>query len=404
MLCHLAAPHADQNNRPFFGQPLATMGSQRKKRPQLWNISKNNTKAEASSPYLSARQGSFFYSDLGDLLARWSLITTGAVHFTLSGLPPRSGLSLDIAAPVLSGTPTQADVVRSPLKLQLQAQDFSGVLGELPFVVDVAASSESTNRPPVFLAVLSPLVVDMGARVSVDLSKSFTDPDGDILSFFATGLSPTSGLKVTPDGELTGRPNAADAVGPQPAVLEVSALDVEGSKVSGLFYVFTHVRQPSKGSSEEASSEPSNYSEEVRAAKATINPILDLCQVLGWDAARVGSVHVCGSDRVGPEGSCAEPMLLEGARAMCQTMGARLCTSRELFHGEATSSNSCDESERVWTTSACNAGDGNQPGLSAKSQAAGAAFMSKEPVHCSQVGNVNVPFCARKGREGRECW
>ncbi len=74
--------------------------------------------------------------------------------------------------------------------------------------------------------------VDEDAAVSMDLSGYFSDPDGDTLTFTATGL-PAS-LSLSAEGTLSGTPTNEDSLQP-PFSVTVTATDPQGASVDDTF-------------------------------------------------------------------------------------------------------------------------------------------------------------------------
>ena len=78
---------------------------------------------------------------------------------------------------------------------------------------------------------LQRLLLTAGEPVTKDFTKKFTTTHGP-LTYEATGLPAASGLKVGTDGILTGTPAGVDALAPQPIILEITATDTTGAKVT----------------------------------------------------------------------------------------------------------------------------------------------------------------------------
>jgi hypothetical protein len=92
------------------------------------------------------------------------------------------------------------------------------------------------NQPPV---VVPPGIPDQqatqGTPFSLDVSVHFTDPDGDALTFSASGLPPS--LSISAAGLISGTPTTAD-VRPTPIEVTVTARDPRNAQVSDSFQLF----------------------------------------------------------------------------------------------------------------------------------------------------------------------
>jgi hypothetical protein len=101
------------------------------------------------------------------------------------------------------------------------------------FDIDIAR-----NQPP---EVVPPGIPDQqatqGAPFSLDVSVHFTDPDGDELTFSASGLP--SSLSISATGLISGMPTTADTR-QSPFEVTVTARDPRNAQVSDSFQLFVH--------------------------------------------------------------------------------------------------------------------------------------------------------------------
>jgi hypothetical protein len=147
------------------------------------------------------------------------------LSYSLDGLPAQTGLSIDPDTGIISGTVSAADEAALPITLSARA--FDGVRlrsGTITF------NSGAANQPPVLDQEIADQTVTEGDTVSIDVSGSFSDPDGDALTFTQTGL-PAS-MAISGAGVITGTPIAADVGTP---TVTVTATDPGGASVSDTF-------------------------------------------------------------------------------------------------------------------------------------------------------------------------
>lgn len=91
--------------------------------------------------------------------------------------------------------------------------------------IEVKAGTTSGNRPP---AIVTPQtqISSLGATVSLAISAS--DPDGDVLTYGATGLP--NGLNISPaTGVISGTPSAAGSFSPTVTVTDAARLSASAS-------------------------------------------------------------------------------------------------------------------------------------------------------------------------------
>jgi hypothetical protein len=117
----------------------------------------------------------------------------------------------DDTTATLTGTPTNDDVGTVGNDVTLQVVDAAGRSDTQSFTIDVA----NTNDAPVLVPVgvgTGDQTFAQGDTVNFDTSVGFSDPDGDTLTYSATGLPPN--LALDPNtGILSGTLTNDDAVG-----------------------------------------------------------------------------------------------------------------------------------------------------------------------------------------------
>jgi hypothetical protein len=115
-----------------------------------------------------------------------------ALTFTASGLP--DGLAIDEFSGLISGTLSFAASGSHAVKVVVSD-------GAADSAVDFTWNVANVNRAPALIAP-APQTSAEGETVSVNLSASGSDPDGDPLTFSATGLPP--GLTIGGNGVVSG--------------------------------------------------------------------------------------------------------------------------------------------------------------------------------------------------------
>lgn len=147
------------------------------------------------------------------------------LSYSLDGLPAQTGLSIDPDTGIISGTVSAADEAALPIALSARAFDGARLrTGTITF------SSGAANQPPVLDSAIVDQTVNEGDAVSIDVSGSFSDPDGDALTFSQTGL-PAS-MDISGAGVVSGTPIAADAGTHD---VTVTATDPGGASVSDTY-------------------------------------------------------------------------------------------------------------------------------------------------------------------------
>lgn len=133
-----------------------------------------------------------------------------------------------------------------------------------------------------------------------------------------------------------------------------------------------------------------------RLAKATIpSPLPDTqmnstrhCSDLDWEwAIKESTERVCAVGA--PSTSNCQKLNHAGATSLCESLGARLCTSAELF-ADAGSKSGCDlDVEAVWTSTGCSGGE------HAVAQAGSIVGLAIAPAQCMPLDKqLNVMCCA----------
>ncbi|MEM1182553.1 MAG: FG-GAP-like repeat-containing protein [Acidobacteriota bacterium] len=144
------------------------------------------------------------------------------LEFDASGLPPGFGIS---GAGLITGTADAAVQAGAPYSVTITASDPGGLTAEATFSLGI-------NGIPDLVAPIDDATVTIGDDVALDVSASFLDPDGEQLTFEASGLPTT--LTMLPFGVITGTPLDFD-LGGAPYTVEVTAVDTNGLEVSDTF-------------------------------------------------------------------------------------------------------------------------------------------------------------------------
>jgi hypothetical protein len=159
-----------------------------------------------------------------------------AVDITASVLPTWLTLTDngDTTA-TLVGTPTNANVGTVGNDVTLEVRDSAGLSDTQTFTVDVT----DANDPPVLVPALigtGDQTYGQGDVVSLDTSTGFSDPDGDVLTYSATGLPPSLALD-TNTGVISGTLTNDDAVAGPAFSVVVTADDGNGGTVDDDFTI-----------------------------------------------------------------------------------------------------------------------------------------------------------------------
>jgi len=140
-----------------------------------------------------------------------------ALSFSASGLP--SGLSINAGSGQVSGTPTAAGT----FDVSITAEDNIGATTDSnTFLIVIAAP---VNQAPVFSGSVASQNVTAGTAL-LPISGTFTDPEGDALTFTASGLPANVGINSA-TGVISGTPTA---IGSSSVV--ITATDSEGNSDS----------------------------------------------------------------------------------------------------------------------------------------------------------------------------
>ncbi|WP_210188456.1 Ig-like domain-containing protein [Methylobacterium sp. 174MFSha1.1] len=99
----------------------------------------------------------------------------------------------------------------------------------------VNVSVNAVNDAPVATAPIADAVRNDGDTLTIDVSGDFRDPEGERLTFFATGLPP--GLGITAGGVISGTiaPGASGPTGTRDYLITVTAEDSQGARASSQF-------------------------------------------------------------------------------------------------------------------------------------------------------------------------
>ena len=140
--------------------------------------------------------------------------------FSATGLP--AGLVISPAG-AISGTPTTA---AAAVTVTVTVNDGRGGTTNADFQLTVQGAA---NRNPTITAP-GPQTATVGQTFNLNLASSATDPDGDSLTFSATGLPP--GIAITAAGSVSG--SATTATG-SPFTVAITVNDGKGGTASATF-------------------------------------------------------------------------------------------------------------------------------------------------------------------------
>ncbi|MEN9891591.1 MAG: hypothetical protein RLY78_1886 [Pseudomonadota bacterium] len=146
-----------------------------------------------------------------------------ALSWSASGLPP--GLSLDAASGLLSGTPQ----VPGEYRVTIEVRDPDGARASASFVWRIDLPP---NDSPEATASLAPRQADDGQSLRIETAGAFRDPEGDALSYAASGLPAGLGID-TVTGVISGTlsAGASSAVADGVYTVIVTASDGRGGRV-----------------------------------------------------------------------------------------------------------------------------------------------------------------------------
>jgi hypothetical protein len=148
-------------------------------------------------------------------------VPPNTLTFSATGLP--AGLAIS-AAGAITGTPTTAGTS----SVTVAVNDGQGGTDSeiLQLVVNAAAPG---NRAPTITAP-GPQTATVGQAYSVNVAANANDPDGDPLTFTATGLP--AGITMTAAGVASGSPTAAGV-----STVNVTVSDGRGGSASATFQI-----------------------------------------------------------------------------------------------------------------------------------------------------------------------
>jgi hypothetical protein len=189
-------------------------------------ISAANRRPVLSSPLdaQSTTEGAAFNVDVS---SHFSDPDGDKLSFRQTGLP--SGLSMN-GDGTITGRAGDGTAQSSPYTITVTATDPSGLDANGTFALTVTAA----NKPPEQKSAITPdpQSATEGADYRFNVSGFFRDPDGDTLSYSASGLP--GGLSIdASSGVISGKP-AAGSAGASPYSVQVTASDGSGA-ASGRF-------------------------------------------------------------------------------------------------------------------------------------------------------------------------
>lgn len=149
-----------------------------------------------------------------------------SLNYSQEGLPP----SLPMATNgQISGTPVASDV--GSFFITVTATD--GITPvEMSFSLTVLAN-EVPNEAPIFTAPAAILRATTSFAYAHDASRYFSDPEGDDMTFTATGLPASNNLTISSAGVISGMPTVADRTSVSGITITVIATDSQGNATSG---------------------------------------------------------------------------------------------------------------------------------------------------------------------------
>jgi hypothetical protein len=144
------------------------------------------------------------------------------------GLPAWLTLQPSGNTATLSGTPTDT----APAPVYLQQQDILCSLGFSCFTQEFTIVVSPPNQPPVLVTGIPDQSINENQTLSLFVRPSFSDPDGEALTFAATGLP--AGFTISSDGLISGAATLATAQS-SPYNVTVTASDGRGGSVADAF-------------------------------------------------------------------------------------------------------------------------------------------------------------------------
>ncbi len=157
--------------------------------------------------------------------ANFSDLDGDTLGYAATGLP--AGLSISPSTGVISGTLSFTANAGSPYSVVVTAADPSGAFATQPFTWTVT----NVNRPPTTVGSIADQTSVVGQPFQLAAGPAFSDPDGDGLTFSASGL-PAS-LVISPvTGTISGTPTNAE-VGTY--AVTITATDQDGASAALAF-------------------------------------------------------------------------------------------------------------------------------------------------------------------------
>lgn len=179
------------------------------------------TPATPGEPALPAQSNDDGDTPSVDVSRPFSDVDGDPLTFTATGLP--TGLTIDPVTGVISGTLPAGTSADGPFAVTVTATDSDGETVSTDFVWSVG------NVAPEVVTPLPSVSFHDAADVSLPTAGSFTDPDGDDVTYTATGLT----IDVT-TGIISGTIDSSASL-EGPYTLTVTATDSQGDQTSLTF-------------------------------------------------------------------------------------------------------------------------------------------------------------------------
>lgn len=267
--------------------------------------------------------------------------SSNKVTYIIAGLPLSAGLKFDEITGVMSGFPTGGSGLAPSVPVSVSAQYYynSSLVNtiEQPLLLQFTSGSEQKRNLPPVARSIPDYRVDASEHLLINVDSSFSDPDGDALTFSISGLPPNSGLMIVPSsGMLFGSPSTAD-IQAETMLLTVIAEDNHGHRTQESFYLTL-------------------VTDDQIVVQRSSTASLKTCEDLGWSL--VAPAAICAQS---PKFSleCSTFVNYTQAQTLCNSLGARLCSSSELSDPRSmTTSTECTTKASsndfpVWTSSTC---------------------------------------------------